>query len=143
MSIQPVNKAVWGAGAGGGGAVNAYLMKNSRRQTETETDRQRQTDGQRLFSCFTKTRSLWCVGYSSDFFVCCKRPYRIESFAFCTHLFFFLVVLAVTEQPLSLSPCSGNALVHLLSSSVVLPSFCRPPSTRPATLVFRNVDQSN
>ena len=77
---------------------------------------------------------MWGLFFCS--FKCCKRPYRIRSFAFCTHLFFFLVVLVVTEQPLSLSPCSGNALVHLLWPSIYYTRHTGPPQRRPVKLTY-------
>ena len=120
---------MWGGGGGGGESVNAYLMKNSKRQTQT--DRQRQTDGQRLFSCFTKTRSLWCGDYSSALLNVVRGLIVSDHLHFAHICFFFLVVLVVTEQPLSLSPCSGNALVHLLWPSIYYTRHTGPPQRRP------------
>ena len=131
MSIQPVNKAV--CGAGGGGSVNAYLMKNSKRQTETDRQRQRQTDGQRLFSCFTKTRSLCCGDYSSAFLFV-VRGLIVSDHLHFAHICFSSSLFWLLQN--SLFPCPLVAETHQLT-------FCRPPSTTPGTLVLRNVDQSN
>ena len=62
MSIQPVNKAVCGPGGGGGGgkgSVNAYLMKNSKRQTETDRQRQTETDRQRQTETDRRTKTVF------------------------------------------------------------------------------------